>query len=241
MLDNEDFIKWANENVVVVVGHRGGAGGKEQHKPAEEKDAKTGDTKSVCPLYPGLTCAEHEKIRDDAGTGGKDGLAKIDVPSGHPNSWMVGPDGTVEKVEKQSPSKEVMEALIAYQKTYAEKPVLAKKYAEYLKAFADGDKALEEGKFKAALAALLKVDKDAKKLTAGLVEKVKAKEEALNGKVAERFASLKDGDGDAAAKLKAVKALRSEVAAKLSTGALAVTAEIDAWVKEAAAAAAPPK
>ncbi len=238
MLDNEDFITWANENVVVVLGHRGGAGGKEQHKPAEEKDAKTGDAKPVCPLYPGLTCAEHEKIREDAGNGGKDGIAKIDVPSGHPNSWMIGPDGKVEKIEKQTPSKEVMDALIAYQKTYAEKPVAAKKYGEYRKAFDEGDKALEDGKFKVALAALVKVDKDAKKLTSGLVEKVTAKVEALNGKVAEKFAALKDGDGDAAAKLKSVKALRSDVSAKLSTGALPVTAEIDAWVKEAAAAAA---
>jgi hypothetical protein len=241
VLENEDFIKWATENVVVVMGHDGATGNNEPHKPLEVEDPKTHEKKQVCPLYPGMTCDQHKALRRDAQAGGKDGLGKIDVPGGFPNTWMVGPDGKVERIDgaKQQAAGSVMDALIAFQKTYPEKPILRKRWEEYQKALEEADKTLEEGKWKSVLAALAKVDKDAKKLTPALTAKVKEKADALNAKVVEKFGSIKDGDGDAAAKLKAVRALRSDVSAKLSAGALAVVTDLDAWIKEAAAAAAP--
>ena len=54
-------------------------------------------------------------------------------------------------------------------------------------------------------------------------------------KVAAKFTELKDGSDDDATKLKNVKALRAEVGQKLSTGFLAVVADMDTWIKEAAA------
>ena len=244
MLDNKDFIEWGNENVVLVVGHDGATGSNEPHKPIEEK-AKDGTTKQICPLYPGLTCDEHKAVRADVAKG-IDGLGKIDVPSGFPNSWMVGPDGAVEKLENKDAgvAKSCQDALTAFQKKFDGKPLLLKKYDDYRKAFADGDKGVEDGKWKVALAAYLKVDADGKKLTKGLVDKVKAKVDAVNAKVVEAFGKVKDDAAtDLAAKIKAVKALRADASAKFSTGNLAVLTDLDGWIKEnpVPAPAAPPK
>ena len=236
MLDNKDFIEWGNENVVLVVGHDGATGSNEQHKPIEEK-TKDG-TKQVCPLYPGLSCDEHKAIRSDVAKG-IEGLGKIDVPSGFPNSWMVGPDGTVEKLENKDAgvAKGCQDALVAFQKKFEGKAIPFKKFEDYRKWLADGDKAVEDGKWKVALTAYLKVDNDSKKLSKGLIEKVKAKLDAANAKIVEAFAKVKDGEAEAAAKLKAIQALKGEVSQKFSSGNLAVLAEIAAWLKDNAAPA----
>jgi hypothetical protein len=240
VLENEEFVAWANENVVIVLGHDGATGDNKQHEAKEVEDPKTKEKKKVCPLYDGLTCEEHKAIRQDVA---KDGWGKIDVPSGFPNTWMVGPDGKVERIEgdDQQVAKNVQDALVDFQKKYEGKPLTWKKYEAYRKSFADGDKALGEEKWKAALAAYAKVDADAKKLPAGMAEKVAAKTKDLNDKVAAKFEEVKAGEADAVAKAKAVKALRAEVGAKLSTGPLPVVADLDAWIKENGAPAAPPK
>ena len=51
VFEKDDFIAWANENVVTMVGHNGATGGKEDHKPTEVTDPKTKEKKSVCPSY----------------------------------------------------------------------------------------------------------------------------------------------------------------------------------------------
>ena len=242
MLDNEEFMTWSNENIVAVVGRDGAVGGKEDHKPVEEVDPKTKEKREVCPSYPGLTCEEHRAMRRTFANP-PDGWGKIPPSDGVPNNWVVGPDGTVEKIENKDAFvvKTLIETLTTFQKKYEGKPVPLKKWDAYNKSFAEADKAVEDGKWKVALAAYAKVDADAKKLSKGLTEKLAAKATALNDRVAARFAEVKDGSDDAATKLKAVKALRADVGQKLSTGPLAVVAELDAWLKEQAAAAAPPK
>lgn len=242
MLENEDFVTWANENVVTVVGHDGATGENKQHEPVEEKDAKTKEVRQVCPLYEGLTCEEHRNIRREA-SNPKDDFGKIEIPSGYPNSWMIGPDGVVERIEgkDQQTAGKLEELLTEFQKKYEGKPLAMKKYEAYRKAFAAGDEAIEAGKWRAALAAYAKVDADAKKLPAGMADRVKAKIDAANERIAAKFAEVRDGDLDDAAKLKAVKALRSEVGAKFSTGFLPVLAELDAWTKEQSAALASKK
>jgi hypothetical protein len=242
VLENKDFVTWANENCVVLVGHDGATGENKQHEPVEATDPKTKEKHQVCPLYDGLTCDEHKAIRR-AASSPPDGYPKIDVPSGFPNSWIVGPDGVVEKIEPadQQAAGKIQELLQTVQKRYEAKPLAFKKWDGYRKSFADGDKALADQKWRAALAAYAKVDADAKKLPPGMADQVKAKVEGANTAVAARFDELKNGDGDAAAKLKGVKALRAEVGQKFSSGNLACLADIDAWIKEQAAAAAPAK
>jgi hypothetical protein len=240
VLENADFIAWANENVVLVVGHKGS-----QHKPPAAKDSKDPKTgkgakddpapppeepapngaADGCSLYPGLSCAEHEKIMEDATTGG---TPKLEV-KGYPTSYMVAPDGTFVKHTSDREPKACMNALIDYQKKFKIK-IPGKKYAGYIATVADGDAAVAAGKWKDALTAYGKIDAEGKKL-ASLQTELKGKVDALNAKVVEAFGRLKDGDGDAVAKNKSIKSLRADVSAKLSTGALPVLADIDEWLK----------
>jgi hypothetical protein len=239
VLENADFIAWANENVVMLVGHKGS-----QHKPPaakDSKDPKTGkDAKedpappaepatsggaAGCSLYPGLACADHEKIMEEATT---TGTPKLEV-KGYPTSFMIAPDGTFVQHKSDREPKACMNALIDYQKKFKFK-IASKKFAGYIATIGDGDAAVEAGKWKDALAAYGKIDAEGKKLSS-LQAELKAKIDGLNGKVVEAFGKLKDGEGDAAAKNKSIKALRADVSAKLSSGALPVLADIDEWLK----------
>lgn len=240
MFDNDDFIAWANENCVVAVGHDGATGGKEDHKPAKEKDPKTKEEKEVCPSYVGLTCAEHQKIRRDA-ENPPEGWDKMFESNGVPKNAWFSPEGRITKLENKDAlaAKTLMDILTAAQGK--SKAIPFKKWDAYNKAFEDCDKAAADGKWKAALAALQKVDADGKKLTKPLQDKVAAKAKDVNEKVVARFDEIRNGEGDDATKLKAAKALRAEVGTKLSTGALPVVADLDTWIKEASAPATPPK
>jgi hypothetical protein len=226
-----------------VVAHDGATGENKQHDPVEVTDPKTKEKKQTCPLYAGLTCDEHKAMRHDISSP-PEGWGKVDVPGGHPNSWMIGPDGVVEQLpaKDQQVAKTVQDDLTAFQKKYEAKPIPWKAYEKLKKAIADGDAALEAGKWKDALASYLKVDSDAAgKKSTHLMEKVKAKATAVNEKVAAKFAEVRDGELSAPDKAKALKALRADVGAKFSFGAIAVVADLDAWLKEAAAAATPAK
>jgi hypothetical protein len=243
VFESDDFIAWANENCVVAIGHSGATPGNEDHKPVSVTDPKTKETKEVCPKYAGLTCAEHQAVRSGADNP-PEGWSKMPESKGVPNNAVFKPDGTVEKLDNKEALvvKALIDALTARQPNKKDdKPIPFKKWDVYVKAFEDGDKAAADGKWKAALSALAKVDADAKKLSKALADKLAAKEKDLNDKVVAKLAEIKDGSGDDAAKLKDVKALRADVGAKLSTGNLPVVADIDAFIKEHGAPAAPPK
>ena len=280
MLEDPEFIAWANENIVVVVGHQGNthsaykakkdAGGKapaddgaedpkagdpktgdakpedpkpepdapkpQDAPPADEKQAEGGERDAGgCFIYPGIDCAEHEKIHEDA----KTGTPSVEF-QGWPTSFMVGPDGTVERHRDDRKPQACMDVLADFQKKFKFK-VTPKKWKGYLDAITAGDKAVAEGRWKAALSSYLSIDKEGKKLSSLQLE-LPPKVEALNAKVAAAFAVLRDDSCDLAAKVKAVKALRSDVSARLSTGPLPVVADLDAWLKaNPAPAAAPPR
>ena len=91
MLENEDFVKFANENIICVVGHN------DEGHPTETEDEK-GKKTPGCPLYPGLECKQHRSIMGEVGRP-PEGMPKIEMPNGVPNSWLVAPDGTVERIE----------------------------------------------------------------------------------------------------------------------------------------------
>jgi hypothetical protein len=272
VLEDEDFIEWANENIVVVVGNDNGSGKHEgkkkdddakkdddkKHMPApdEEEPAEDGGEGKKeegepapdgrvspaadvdCTYYPGIKCAEHVKVRQDIHTPpGEE--PKIPEFKAIPASFLVGPEGTVKDVGDARATSSVKNAVEDLQKELKAKPLPFKKYEGYLKALDDGDKAAEEGKWKAALAAYGKIDKDSKKVP-GLAGRLPKRLETLNAKVVEAFEKAK-GEADAAAKVKAVKALRAEASAKLSSGPLPVVAEMDAWIKENPVPPAPKK
>jgi hypothetical protein len=223
VLENEDFVKWANENIVVVVGHN------DTGHEAVVEDAK-GKKSPGCALYPGLQCKEHADIMNTVGSPAE-GLPKIEMPNGVPNSWLVAPDGTVEAIpgaDQQSAGK-VQELAEAMQKT-AGKAILWKDYEKLNDAFAAGAKAVEAGDWKVAVAQYVAVEKKAAKMPASVAKRLKERVEALNAKVVEAFEAVK-AETDATQRDKEMKALRAKVSSKIGPAALPVLADIDAWLK----------
>jgi hypothetical protein len=241
VFEKDDFIAWANENVVTMVGHNGSTAGHEDHKPTEVTDPKTKEKKSVCPSYVGITCEEHQACSTDAHSPQGD-LPKVPSKEGFPNTYLISPTGDVQEidgVEKTNP-KGIIEKVTALTKKLDTKPIAYKKWQDYHQALVDGDKAVEDAKWKAALAAYAKVDADGKKLTKPIADKLKAKLDAVNAKITAKVDEIKGGSDDDATKAKNLKALRADVGQKFSTGTLPVVAVLDEALK-ATAPASPPK
>jgi hypothetical protein len=236
VFEKPEFIAWANENIVFLVGYGGkshgdghgaaegegeGDGGKKEKKETKAA-AKAGD----CSLYPGLTCDDHERILKEATQG--EGGPKLDCP-GYPYSYMVAPDGTVEQHKKDRVVQELIDGVADFTKKVKLKP--SKKYQGYLASLDAGDKARDAGKWKEAITAYQKVDAVAKKmpsLAAGLATRI----DALNTAISESFQkTTSDEATDPVARIKAVKALRAQIGTKFTSGYLPVVADVDAWLK----------
>lgn len=227
MLEKDDFVAWANENVLVVVGHSEAAHAFDEVEEGGEKVKR-------CKLYPGLTCAQHEQVSRDAHAG-EGGLPRIESKSGVPNSWLVSPSGEVREIDgadQQSPSK-IIAASEAFQKEVG-KHLTRKKYEALREDLAKGDAKAQEGAFKDALAAYGKVEKDLKKLPEGMASAVQERLDALDAKVREALDAIKAGDEDPAAKTKAARELERQVSTRLKStgGFLPVKDEIAAYLKE---------
>ena len=221
MLENDDFVTWANENIVCIVGHD------EKEHDAEVEDAK-GKKQPGCSLYHGLQCTEHQRMMRDVGSP-PEGMPKVDVGNGMPNSWFVSPDGTVTKCNEQQIASKVQEQAEELQKS-AGKVVTWKDYEKLNAAFDAGAKAVESGDFKNAIVQYAAVEKKAAKLPESVGKKLKDRVEALNKKAVEAFEAVKALE-DAAKRDKDMKALRAKVAGKIGAAALPVLADIDAWIK----------
>jgi len=225
VFENAEFIQWAAENVVFLVGYKG-HDHKRAEPPAGDAKEKPAPKEGECSLYPGLTCDEHEKIMADAMEG--KGGPKLAV-TGYPTSYVIAPDGTFERHSKDRVVRDLIDGVADFAKKAKVKP--SKKYQGVLNLLKDGDKAAGAGKWRDALACYVMVDAVAKKLPsvgAQLPERVAT----LNEKVVEAFARLRDDEAtDLGAKVKAIRSLRAQVGAKLSSGPLPVVAELDAWLK----------
>jgi len=226
VLENKKFVDWANENIVVVVGHT------ETEHPTEVEDDK-GNKTPGCPLYLGLTCEQHRAIPGECRNPGE-GLPKLESTNLMPNSWFVTPDGTVTQVESeaQQVAGKIEELVGEMQKT-AGKSLPYKKYEKYLEAFKETDAAVAEGKLKDAIKALQKVEKDEKKLPDGMKSEVDTRIEALD-KAAQGQLDAITGGGDALAdQVKAANKLKGEVGARFKRGYLPVVEKIKDWIKQA--------
>ena len=226
MLENKKFVAWANENILVVVGHS------EENHPTEIEDDK-GKKEPGCPLYVGMTCEEHRAISREC-MSPPEGIPAVKNTGRMPNTWLVSPSGEVtafEPADQQSAGK--IEEIIAEAQKGAGKHLTYKKYEKYRESFDEVDKALGESDLKGALKALKKVEKDTKKLPEGMVGEIDKRVESLNAKAVEAFEALKGGD-DA---VKAANKLKNDVGARLKRGYLPVVEDIKAWLKEAKAAA----
>src|SRR5262245_6302717 len=138
-MENEDFVKWANENILFVVGH-----GDPGHEPVEEDDGNGGKRK-VCSLYAGLTCEQHQAAMREL-TQPPEGLPALKSPEGVPASWWVLPTGEMKEIsgaDQQSAGKaqeqgdEILKGLGDH--------LPWKKFEKIQEAFQKGDEALGKG------------------------------------------------------------------------------------------------
>lgn len=245
MFEDAEFIAWANENVVLLVGHQ-----KAGHKSIDVAKPAKGEPKSQCSLYPGISCDDHDTVfREAAITAGgsdkdkekdkpvaraKKGEAKPALPrmeiKGFPSSYLLTPDGTYEKHEADRATASCRDKLIEYQKKFDEHPIPYSKYGDVKKGLEDADAALKAGKLKPGLDALVHVDRDlAGQFPKAMAEAWKARLEALDKKVALKFAEAKKAKDPAVAK-KAVQALREEMGTALTAGPLPSIADMDAFL-----------
>jgi len=262
VLENEEFIAWANEHVVVLVGHgRGSHGTVDVVKPAK------GEPKKQCALYPGLTCEQHDQVtkdstgKDDARDDAKpDGKAKKpakkkekakdnekDAPpafpvlkfDGIPASFVVTPEGETEAHKSDREPGACRTRLEEGQKAFDEHPILASQWAAVKAAWTEVEKAAKATKGKATLEAVAATEA----VVGGALpkvwaERVKAKVDAVDAKATAKLADLKKLKDPAAAQ-KAIEALRAELDVALAAGPLPVLARIDAALGREPAAAPP--
>jgi hypothetical protein len=215
-MDNEDFIAWANETIVVCVAH-----GDKGHDPAE----------GVCPLYPGLTCEQHQQASMDM-TNAPEGLPKIASPDGVPWGCLIKPDGSIHEFEKGDDrvSGKLMDVAAEVQKPFGD-PLVMKKYEKIQEAFADADAAIEKGDWKAAIKAYAELEKGRKKAPAALTERLDAKEKDLDDRLDAAWTEIEGGSLDPAAKVKAANELLGKVKQTLGPRYVAVKVKIEAWLK----------
>ncbi len=231
MLQDGGFVEWANENMIVAIAHE-----TEEH-PSQIED-ENGEKVEGCPKYPGLLCEDHRGIANEiAALTSASGLPQIKKPVSTPTSWFVMPNGEVETVSNayKTKPKKVIEMAQAGLKKLKLKHLPMKKYKAYVASLDAGDAAIETMDWKAALAAYADVEKDTKKLPDGMKEIVKERLDDLNEAIVEAFEELKEGEGDAEAKIKAAGQLKSAVGKRLKRGYLPVVDDIKKWIKEAKA------
>ena len=253
MFENAEFVTWANENVVMLVGHP-----KASHKVLDVAKPAKGEPNKTCSLYPGILCEEHDKIFAEAtgrGSDSKDDKAKpkpkpkkdeepkaaqpkLEV-KGFPSTYVVNPDGTFEKMNGDREPDKCRSGLEEYQKKLEEHPLTLAKWTEIRKNLADGEKAMKASTWKAAYAAFQKIDAAcAGTPPKALGETLHARFDAIDAKIAARAGEIAKGPGDDAAKVKLLKALRADYPTPLTTP-LASLVGLDASFGEAAAPGAP--
>ena len=235
MFENAEFVTWANENVVMLVGHPKGS-----HKALDVAKPPKGEAAKQCSMYPGITCDEHDKIFSDAtgkGSDAKDDKAKakpkpkkdaegdasakappkLEV-KGFPSTYVVNPDGTFDKMNGDREPGSCRTGLEDYQKKLEEHPLTLAKWTDVRKDLDAGEKAFKASTWKLAYAAFQRIDATcAGTPPKALGETLKTRLDAIDAKIATRKSEIEKGPGDAAAKAKLLKALRADYPTALST------------------------
>src|SRR5262245_54267703 len=170
VLDDAEFITWANENAIILVPHPN-----KNHGTIDVAKPGKGEAKKQCALYPGITCEEHiqafadaaEKKADEkdakdkkpakkeekpkAKKGDAPDLVRFDV-TGFPSSFLIMPDGRFEKHGGDRQPASCKEGITAFQSKFDEHPIPFSRLADVRKAKDDLEKAMKASQWKQAYA-----------------------------------------------------------------------------------------
>ena len=119
VLKDARFVAYANEHLVVVIGHAPGDAQLDPHPPHED---------GRCPLYPGLTCDQHEILYAR-------GLEVVGAFRSSPGLYLLHPD----RIEQDAGEKAMLVPEAGFPKSGAD-------VEAFLEAFDAGRKALAEAK-----------------------------------------------------------------------------------------------
>ncbi len=227
MLTNKGFIKWANENLVVLIAHN-------ELGHDEIEDAKiTGKDNRRCPLYPGLTCREHLDIAVETDNGRDDELPVVPFVELCPNSWLIRPDGQVTAIEEkaQFTSKGIKDATKTVQKELGD--ATSYKLAKPLLPFAAAAlAAFDDEKWRDGLERLAKLRADVKKPGKGLLHWIGLRTTYVDEEIQFLFEdAVEDADLSLSEKRQALVPLFRSVDVKVGDAYVPVRDKLAKWLK----------
>ena len=169
---NPPFAKLADEDLIMVIAHRGAEKG-EEHEPEAVQDPRTGATVYQCPLYGDVKCAEHEALERQ--------LSSEYPHKEKPATFLLDPEGKVLVDDTGfSPRGDIAIKKVKEAQSKLEGSTLGMR--DFRKIQMGMDKAeglLVDEKFKLAIAAFQKVAKS-KRITEPLKAKVDAALDDVN-------------------------------------------------------------
>lgn len=189
MLTNKSFIKWANENVIVLIAHN-------ELGHEEIVDEKvTGEDNRRCPLYPGMKCRDHLDVAVETDTSRDEELPVIPFVELCPNSWLVHPDGTVDPIEEKAQfvTKGIKDQAKALQKKLGDAQT-SKRFTELLPHAEAANDALDEEAWRPALEALAKLRAGVKKPGKGLDAWISSRMELVQEEVEYTFEDVAEDE-----------------------------------------------
>jgi len=225
VLTNAGFIGWANEHVVVLIAHN-----ELGHEP-ERIEGATGDAER-CPLYPGMTCRDHLNAAVDIDAARDEDLVQVPFIELCPNTWLVRPDGRVDRVEEkdQFVPKAIRKQVEAVQEELGK--ALDKKTGDAVRERMEaGDAALDEGSWKDALSAWAEALARAKEPPPSLRRLVEARLAALDEEAALEAEDLLDSATPTPEQRAQAAALLAALDVQVLGRRVGTHAALEAWLK----------
>ncbi len=226
VLTNKDFVRWANEHVVLLVAHN------EMLHDEDEVKGAGGDVTKECSIYPGLRCRDHVDAAVDIDNARGEDLIAVPFLELCPNTWLVAPTGEVTQVaeEEQFVAGKVRERIEALQKTLGA-PQSEKAWPALRDLVAKADVALDAESWKDALTHLAALEAKVKPLHASLKALIQARLDAVEEHVATLFEDLRDdGKLPASDKRDRIQRLRADVDVAVLGGKVPSHAAMTDWL-----------
>jgi hypothetical protein len=224
VLTNKAFIKWAADEVVVLVSHN------ELGHDAVEVEV---DGKAVerCPLYPGLTCRQHCDIAVETDNSRDETLPVVEFVELCPNSWWIRPDDRIDRIaEKDQFSASAIRASAAAVRKALGKPLSRTVFEKVKPHVVKALEAADDESWRPALEHLDKALATAGKPPASLEKLVERTLVVIDEEVAWLFEDALEERTDSA-RTAAVEALLAQVDVDVAGRSIPTREKLRDWLK----------